>query len=1002
MRNILLILFPFCFGNIFSQLVINEGSNRNYLALADEDGEYPDWIEVFNSGTDTIFLHNYSLTDDNTEPQKWTFPAISLAPGDYLPVFCSGKNRKPISGFTHVLTDNNYNPTTGWNTHTFSTPFTWDGVSNILINVCSYDGAGYTVNSVVRQSSTPFPSTLFNFLDGNNGACSLPGGNVVNQRPNLRINGQVIGTGNIENGVTDYPAPYGNWYWGARHQILILASELQAAGVNPGLITSLSFDVVSTDPNMNYDYIEFFIKPFAPNSLTNNFETLNPFVFQHTNFSISRNGETIYLYDNNQNLLNSMLINCQDLDVSRGRFPDAGSSIMLFDQPTPDSTNNNSQTFSSYLMAPTFSVQSGIYGSSVNVSITHPNGLGSQVRYTLDGSDPTPSSTLYNGSPIPVFYSSVLKARVFAPGILPSPIESASYLLGVDHETPIISLTTQNSNLFGPTGIFDNWMFDWQRAAHVDYFTQDHQLVFSQPAGMQVDGGWGGSRYHPQHSFRLELDNSVLGQGSITHPVIPNRPNRTKYSNFYLRNGSNQYLIYPYKDAVQVEMMAGTAKSYYSAWRPVSVYINGGYFGLYELREKFDPEFFKVHDGADPDSVDILSLSAWNNFILRQVHGMGSAIDTFNAYYNAFNSLDHSLPTFWDQADQYFDMEWYNDYIIGEAWMGNVDWPGNNIKITRSNATGFRYRFCTIDLELAMQPNGWTDCFHDQISYMLGQSTALPYINIWLKGIQNNRFHDYFINRFADLMNTEYKMDRLLNIEQNFFDLTVVEMQKEYARWGDPNNVSGQMNYFYNNHLVFRDQLSDRTQQVRNHIQSNFNLPNKVNVNLDVHPAGAGRIHISTIEPTDYPWTGVYFNGVPVKLEAIPNPGYIFANWGNNPLMSDPLNPIFLDTLDVNNIQFDAYFEVYDLNVAEESQNHLFALYPNPAKDYITIVNGAEDTDNMTYEMTDLTGRSVSMGKLNKTGIHTEIKLNGFGASVYLVNIFQNGERVAKKRFVCF
>ena len=138
---------------------------------------------------------------------------------------------------------------------------------------------------------------------------------------------------------------------------------------------------------------------------------------------------------------------------------------------------------------------------------------------------------------------------------------------------------------------------------------------------MQIDGGWGGSRSNPQHSFRIELDNGVLGDGSIEYPIIPNRPNRTKYSNFYLRNGSNQYLTLPYKDACLVEAMCGETNTYYSAWRPITVYINGAYFGLYELREKFDTEYFKTLEGADADSIDILSLSAWGGSVLRAVEG---------------------------------------------------------------------------------------------------------------------------------------------------------------------------------------------------------------------------------------------------------------------------------------------------------------------------------------------------------------------------------------------
>lgn len=51
----------------------------------------------------------------------------------------------------------------------------------------------------------------------------------------------------------------------------------------------------------------------------------------------------------------------------------------------------------------------------------------------------------------------------------------------------------------------------------------------------------------------------------------------------------------------------------------------------------------------------------------------------------------------------------------------------------------------------------------------------------------------------------------------------------------------------------------------------------QVDVTLDVYPVGAGKIKISTIVPDSLPWTGVYFNGNPVKLTALPNPGYEFS-----------------------------------------------------------------------------------------------------------------------------
>ncbi len=99
----------------------------------------------------------------------------------------------------------------------------------------------------------------------------------------------------------------------------------------------------------------------------------------------------------------------------------------------------------------------------------------------------------------------------------------------------------------------------------------------------------------------------------------------------------------------------------------------------------------------DPDSLDILSLGYWYGGVLRAVEG---CTDSFYASYDSFLQLDPSDTSYWSSADQYFDLDWYTDYIIGETWIGDPDWPWNNIRIYRSDQTNFRWRFCLIDLEL--------------------------------------------------------------------------------------------------------------------------------------------------------------------------------------------------------------------------------------------------------------------------------------------------------------
>ncbi|NTV83407.1 MAG: T9SS type A sorting domain-containing protein, partial [Bacteroidales bacterium] len=824
---------------------------------------------------------------------------------------------------------------------------------------------------------------------------SLYGGRVA-QRPNMRLNGHVLGTGQLHNSPTDYPAPYGNWYWAARHQMLIRAAELSAAGVPIGNITSLAFDVVSTDPNTTYDYIDISMKLVTSEEVTSEFVPVDTNNFLHTNFKISGSGEAIYLYSPGQVLLSELFVDCGDLDNSSGRFPDASENIFLFQNGTPSATNNQSTTYSGYLLAPSFSVPSGFYDEPFGVTITNPNPGSTSIHYTIDGSEPSILSPLYNGQPINILYSVVLKARAFAWGILPSQNTISSYLFGVNHTTPVVSVITDQVNLYGEKGIFDNWWTDWEKTAYVEYFDSTQNMIFSQRTGMQIDGGWGGARYHPQHSFRLELDDGVLGDGSIDYPLIPGRPERTKYSKFYLRNGSNQYLAFPYKDASQVTAMGNGTNNYYSAWRPVSVYINGYYFGLYELREKIDAEYFETLEGADNDEMDLLSLSAWYGFVLRALEG---SADEFIEDYIAFAFLDPADTTYWKDADAYFDLTFYTDYIIGESWMANTDWPGNNIKIYRSDKTNYRWRFCLIDLELALAPNSWTDCYYDHIRYMLDYDPNNPYINIWKRSIQNEKYLHYFINRYADVMNTAYLFENISAIENRMFTQTVIEMPKEYARWGDPNHIPEQMNAFIDNHNTFQSQLYERTTQVRNHIQSNFNLPNQVDLTLNVYPEGAGKIHISTITPETYPWQGVYFNGVPIQIQAIANEGFNFLHWGANDLISDTLDAVFLDILNTEEISFDAYFEEIATGVSSDKEPTRFLIYPNPAQD-ILFVQGEIGAKDAHYQIIDMQGRTVMEGDLTGGNVNHAITLGSIPPSVYLLRVTDQEGEEYKSRFV--
>lgn len=980
-----------------AQIVINEGSNKNYPTLLDEEGDYEDWIELYNAGNTPVDLYNYSLSDQNN-PGQWRFPHHVLQPNEFLIVFCSGKDRYSSAPFTHVVSDSGFVPQLGWNVHSFSNPFFWDGVSNVVINICTYNDF-YTVNAVHLQTATNFNSSLFSVVDGTSACGFVTGGN-AQKRPNLRLNGATIGTGNLQNSPTDYPAPYGNWYWSTRQQFLIQASELTAAGLAAGNIDSLSFDIVYTN-GIGYAQFDVSMSNTGVNSLTNQFAPLSGF-FNHTNFKISSTGEQIQLYDPANGLVSALDVNCgAGFPVSVGLFPDASSTIKKFGEPTPGASNNQSLASDDYAQAPVFSSMSGIYTSPISVTITDPNSPSASIYYTLDGSDPDQNATLWNGTPIFIFQSSILRARAYMNGFLPSTTTAASYLFNVNHLTPIISVVTDPDNLYGNSGMFDNPSLDLLKPASIDYFdsTASHNLMHTGRAGIVMDGGWA-ARSQPQRAFRIKFDHGVLGEGPIMGNIIPDRPTRTQYSDFYLRNGSNNFLRLPYKDAAQCKMMADGTYNYYAAWRPASVYINGIYWGLYEVREKTDVEMFELSENANPSSVEILSSTSQYGFTLRAIEG---SVQSFYDSYNNYLQVNTADTSFWNLADQFFDLQNYNDYIISEIWMDNVDWGFNynNIKLYRSDASNFRWRYILMDLEYGLLPNDQpsiVNCYHDLLTNLIQADPNNPHLNIWLRGIQNDRFRNYFINRFADQMNTVYHPSRLTAVNSSMFNQTVVEMANEFQRWGDPNNIPGQLNWFYQNHLTFQDELLCRPTQMRSHLQSGFGLPQQVTTTLDVFPANSGTIQISTVSPDNYPWTGIYFDGVPIQITATAQPGYQFSHWESNGLITDTLNPVFLDTITSANIDFKAHFiSTLSLN---EMANQGFDLFPNPTTG-ITTLRTSVDIETIEHlEISDVVGKRVAIS-FEKAGEHTyKIDMTPFQSGYYLVLGFTKTGTILKSGMI--
>lgn len=914
-----------CILTLFSnaQIVINEGSYRNFTQITDMYGKNPDWIELYNTGEEAINLNGYHLSDNPDQLNKWSFPPVSVPPRQWIVVFATGTNLV-ASGVQHwetAIRDNmvwkyinpDSNTASDWMSPSFNDSSWMEGQGGFGFsddddNTIFSSGfiSVYTRRKFIIPDTSKIVAAILHvdfddafvaYLNGieiarsNISAQASWNSTADSPREALMYQGQ-----NPDKFTLDIDQIKQIWLQG-ENVLAVEAHNSSYESSDMSLRVFLSFGIL--DETNFFESVPEWFTDLADNEI-------------HTNFKISTSGETIYL-SNPENQIIDQLAIPPDLPInySFGSVADGSRTRGFFIVSTPNTSNASQTSYTNgFEPMPEFSHIGGVYTESFFLSLSG-NSATAQIRYTTDGQTPDEYSNLYT-NPIEIASNMVVKASCFgSTDKLPSPVLTYTYFVG-QQPTPagILSVTMDNVHLYGESGIYDNWWTDWKRPCYIEYFEPDsHQPVFRQKSGIKIDGGAGGSRSHPQHSFRIEPGNSSLGDGDIKYPLIPSRPNRNSYAKFYIRNGSNQYLFYPCKDAIETKCMGDETKNTYSAYTPVQVYLNGQYWGYYELREKLDADYFKQNYGTIEDSLEILSVSYWYGGVLRAVTG-SDPITRFNLDYQHFLELNAQEENFYTETDKLFDLDYYTDYICAQSWIGNTDWPYNNIRIHRSPQTNYKWQFNLIDLEWSLNPNGWQNSEFDHIGFMLYYDSSYPYIHLWQKAMENKKFHDNFINRFADLMNTSWKTMRLHKIANEIYTQTRPELPSTFERWGDSSiPVESYMDQFDQAHQTMLNELAQRSDFVRQHIVYHFNLPQTVEINLRVEPAGAGSIRINTVKPENYPWTGIYFDGVPVKIEAFAKPGYVFENWDANALVNNLNNPVFFDTL-TQSVSFTAHFSV--------------------------------------------------------------------------------------------
>ena len=598
--------------------------------------------------------------------------------------------------------------------------------------------------------------------------------------------------------------------------------------------------------------------------------------FYHANFKITQAKQEGAVLSNTAGVIldTYMLTIPNQKNHSRGRSSDGADTWSVFLTPTPGAPNTN--PVDEYTTV-SITTNAGVYAAPVSVEMTSddPNAV---IRYTLNGFVPTETSPVYNG-PVPISQTTVVRARAFNPNpyVPPSFVETNTYFINDVHTIPVISIsgdqvtTLLNGSQIEPIG-------------HLEYFDATGTMVAEAEGEYNKHGN--DSWAYPQRGVDY-ITQDEFGYGNeINYPIFPSK-DRDGYQRLIIKGGANDN--YPFENGgahirdayVQSLSQMADLRLDERTYEPCILYVNGEYWGVYDVREKVDDLDFTDHY-YDQGKGYVDFLKTWGG--TWEEYGSGDDFYTLRDY---ILSNDMS-----DQANYEYVKSLYNtgsliDYFILNSYVVCSDWLNWNTAWWRGrNPDGDKkkWRYVLWDMDATFghyinytgvpdQSPGADPCDPDQLGNPGGQG----HVPIWNALLNNESFFADYINRYSDLSGSYFSCEFMHHHLDSLIGLIEPEMPGQIERWG------GTMAEWQQNVQDIHDFIDERCALVnQGYVDCYPQLDGPFEVTFMADPPEGGRIDLPTMEISQYPFTGTYFGGIDVPLDADENPGFIFSHWTSN------------------------------------------------------------------------------------------------------------------------
>ena len=491
-------------------------------------------------------------------------------------------------------------------------------------------------------------------------------------------------------------------------------------------------------------------------------------------FAISAQGETLILSNSAGEEQQRLKLPAQYGCVSYG-LPRDGGAYGFFETPTRGG-KNDARAYETRTAAPEMETPGGFYTGEVTVRATAPEGA--VLRYTTDGDTPTAKSRVFPAEGLTLRKTTALRLRAFAEGQVSSETVSATYWIDDAPQTAIVSLITDDKYLFSSrtgiltkgTGSIPNYARGWEYPVNIEYYTREGLGQINQMGTFTCSG----------HSARINAQKSIAlyarkawGGGEFAFNPFPTR-DYTGYKSLLLRAANSDYSATRLRDIVASSLAEGQG-ILYQDHQVIQVYINGAYYGHYNLREKINKYFVAQYEGvteqADIDRIDLLARTGTDQFLQNGDNTDWLALCDF------CKKQDLNDPDNLEYVTDRLDVDSLFTHAAFEIILGNVDFT--NVRIYR--VPGGKWKYLLFDVEAC-----WRGLDKTPIEYYIKPLSAK------IQGFRHEplnallkvpAYREKFLRRVSELLTTVFRWDR---VEQRF-DEVIAQLEpilpRHIARW---------------------------------------------------------------------------------------------------------------------------------------------------------------------------------------------------------------------------